>query len=372
MEKILFIFKDKPWYLNHLKNKFSKKFIFIAIYLDNYTEKTRSEIINSINNFIIAEEINKIFFDIDYTSFIDKNFVSKIRSPKKILYSLDCEENLKKIKNNSKVFSHFLLAEPKIAKNIREKLNYLFFPLECDEKIFFKKKTRKKYDIFFFGESRPDRTKFIESLNNLNLKKKILLNTKYSVNIKKINFLMNQSKIVLNFSDGMNKKTREKFDQFKGRIIMSGLSGSFCLSQDYKSKNLIFKKKYPTYSNIAEMLKQINLLLKNEKRLNKISKEFSTECNRYSDKFYIYEIIEFLNKKKKCQFSDLELNEIINILKTSSKKNSTMIYLKNVLEVKREYFKNLNSLKIFNFLNIFFISMIYLILTIKKNAKKYK
>ena len=183
---------------------------------------------------------------------------------------------------------------------------------------------------------------------------------------------MNQSKIVLNFSDGMNKKTKEKFDQFKGRIIMSGLSGSFCLSQDYKSKNLIFKKKYPTYSNIAQMLKQINLLLKNEKKLNKISKVFSTECNRYSDKFYIYEIIRFLNKKKKCEFSDLELKEIINILKTSAKKNSVRIYFKNVLEVNREYFKNLNVLKIFNFLNIFLIAMIYLILTIKKNAKKYK
>ena len=46
------------------------------------------------------------------------------------------------------------------------------------------------------------------------------------------------------------------------------------------------------------MLKQINLLLKNEKKLNKISKEFSTECNRYSDKFYIYEIIDFLIRKK--------------------------------------------------------------------------
>ena len=127
MEKILFIFKDKPWYLNHIKNKFSKKFIFNALYLDNYTEKTRGNIINLINNFIRLKKINKIFFDIDYTSFIDKNFVSQIISSKKILYSLDCEENLKKIKNNSKVFSHFLLAEPKITKNIKEKLNYLFF-----------------------------------------------------------------------------------------------------------------------------------------------------------------------------------------------------------------------------------------------------
>ena len=41
---------------------------------------------------------------------------------------------------------------------------------------------------------------------------------------------MNQSKIVLNFSEGINKNSK-KFDQFKGRIIMAGLSGTFCLSR---------------------------------------------------------------------------------------------------------------------------------------------
>ena len=110
MEKILFIFKDKPWYLNHIKNKFSKKFRFRALYLNNYIQNTRTNILQLVNNFIIEEKIKKVFFDIDYTSFIDKNFVSQILSPKKILYSLDSEENFKKIKNNLEVFSHFLLA----------------------------------------------------------------------------------------------------------------------------------------------------------------------------------------------------------------------------------------------------------------------
>lgn len=107
MEKILFIFKDKPWYLDHIKNKFSKKFRFRALYLNNYIQKTRGNIIQLMNNLIIKEKIEKVFFDIDYTSFIDKNFISQILSPKKILFSFDCEENFEKIKNNSKVFSHF-------------------------------------------------------------------------------------------------------------------------------------------------------------------------------------------------------------------------------------------------------------------------
>ena len=69
MEKILFIFKDKPWYLNHIKNKFSKKFRFRALYLSNYIQNTRTNILQLVNNFIIEERIKKVFFDIDYTSF---------------------------------------------------------------------------------------------------------------------------------------------------------------------------------------------------------------------------------------------------------------------------------------------------------------
>ena len=183
---------------------------------------------------------------------------------------------------------------------------------------------------------------------------------------------MNQSKIVLNFSEGINKNSKKKFDQFKGRIIMAGLSGTFCLSQDYESKKLIFKKNYPTFSNTHQMLKQINLLTKNKKKLHRISKEFSISCKKYSDKLYISEIVKFLKKKKKCRYSDLEFKEIINIFKISSKKNTIKIYIKNVMETTKYYFKKLNFFKILNLLNIYFIAMIYLILTIKNNVRRYK
>ena len=152
---------------------------------------------------------------------------------------------------------------------------------------------------------------------------------------------------------------------------MSGLSGTFCLSQDYESKKLIFDKNYPTFSNKEQMNKQINLLTRDKKILDKISKDFAISCKKYSDKVYIYKIIKFLNKRKKYKYADLELKEIINIFKISSKKNSTKVFLKNVMEVTKEYFKNLNIFKIINLINIILITMIYLILTSKNNAKKY-
>ena len=60
-----------------------------------------------------------------------------------------------------------------------------------------------------------------------------------------------------------------------------------------------------------------------------------------------------------------------DFFKISSKKNSYKIYLKNVVEVTIEYFKKLNIFKIINLINIILISMVYLILTIKNNAKRY-
>ena len=113
------------------------------------------------------------------------------------------------------------------------------------------------------------------------------------------------------------------------------------------------------------------MLTSDKKKLDKISKDFAISCKKYSDKSYIYKIIKFINKPKKYKYADLELKEIINIFKISSKKNNTKIFLKNVMEVTKEYINNLNIFKIINLINIILISMIYLILTIKNNAKRY-
>ena len=368
MEKILFIFKDKPWYLQHIKVKFKNNYNCKFFFLDQSSQHTRNTIIEKINIHIQKKKISKVFFDIDYNSFIDKNFISKIKVEQKILFSFDSEENLKKINRTLQVCTHFLLGEPKISRYF-DKFNYLFFPLETNSKYFYKKNIKKKYDIFFFGETKLDRLKYLNILKKLKIKKKILLNTQNKVSINKINTYMNESKIVLNFSLGYNRYNKKKFNQFKGRILMSGLAGTFCLSQDYDSKDLIFTKQFPTFSNEKEMIKNINLLLQDNNKLKKITNNFCLSCKKYSDQAYIKKIIKFLKIKKTFKESDLDTYEIINILKISSRKNNIYIYNYNIVDIFKEYVKKFSFYKIFLLPYLFIMTFIYLIILLKKNAK---
>ena len=79
MEKILFIFKDQPWYIKHINIKFSKKYKSKNFYLSKNVNISRKQIVSKINNIIKNYEIKKVFFDVDYNSYIDSNFISKLK-----------------------------------------------------------------------------------------------------------------------------------------------------------------------------------------------------------------------------------------------------------------------------------------------------
>ena len=151
MESVLFIFKDKPWYLKHIKIKFIKYYKLEYFFLSQNLNLSRNQIIKLINKNIKKKKIEKTLFDLDYSSFIDANFISNIESKKKIGISFDTEENLEKIEKTLPTFTHFLSAEPKYVKVFNSKIKSIFFPLETSEKIFHKIKI-KKITILFFLE----------------------------------------------------------------------------------------------------------------------------------------------------------------------------------------------------------------------------
>ena len=93
MEKILFIFKDRPWYLEHISTKFSKNYNLKFFFLSKKKFNSINKIIKIINTTIKNYKINKAFFDTDFTSYINANFVSKIDVLSKIALSFDTEEN---------------------------------------------------------------------------------------------------------------------------------------------------------------------------------------------------------------------------------------------------------------------------------------
>ena len=370
MEKILFIFKDRPWYLEHISAKFSKNYNLKFFFLSKKIDHSRNQIIKLINTTIKKYKIKKVFFDTDFTSYINANFVSKIDVLSKIALSFDTEENFKKINRSIIAYSHFLTTEPKFIKEFQNKVKCLFIPLETNENLYKKINLKKKYDVLFFGEAKGNRINYINEINKLNIKKKILINKQKEVDDIKLNQLMNESKIVLNFSQGIKKNSNSTYDQFKGRILMSGLAGTLCLSENYESSQYIFKKSFPSFSNIKEMKDKINFLIKNQRKLNEITKSFVNSCKQYSDKYYNKVLFKFLNRDEKSKKLDLNFSEILNIIKISSKKNNIFIFALNVKEILIELFNSKKKNNLIYFLPLFIIALIYLILNIKKNIKK--
>lgn len=369
MEKILFIFKDKPWYINHINIKFSKKFKLKYFFLSNNINISRNQIVSRINNIITGYKIKKVFFDVDYTSYIDSNFISKIESENKIGFSFDTEENLEKIQKILSVCTHFLTAEPKFISKFNSKTKSLFFPLETSELIFKNIKIKKKYDILFFGEAKGDRINYLNDIYKFKIRKKILINNKNKKDNTKLNKLINESKIVLNFSKGISKYSENNYDQFKGRILISGLAGTFCLSEKYKSSKYIFKKSYPCFNNSKDLKKTIFNLLVDEIKLKKITNSFVGNCKNYSDKIYINVINKFLNKRNKSKKLEIDLREMMNIVKISSKKNNPKIYIKNIYEILIDLSNSKNSINFLLLISSIIIGIFYFIINIKNNLK---
>ena len=118
MENILFIFKDDPWYYHHINEKFKLGYNVRKFILNKNLQHRSKKIIDNINKIIQNNNIRIVIFDFDYTSIIDKYFISKIVSEKKALLSFDGEENIKKLLSSYNVFSHYLIGEPTIVKEI--------------------------------------------------------------------------------------------------------------------------------------------------------------------------------------------------------------------------------------------------------------
>ena len=374
MQNVLYIFKDLPWYHSYILNKFSCSYYFNEYIINNNLNKTSQEISEEINSLIKEKKIEIIFFDFDYTSIIDKFFVNKIICKKKILVSFDPHENYKKIQDSLEYFSHLLIADPEYVEKLSLlNQNCFHFPLEANEKIFFNKKTKKNIDVLFFGELKADRKIFIEKIKKLNINFHSHINSKETLDDNALVDLINRSKIVINFSKGVNKYEKDEYYQFKGKVLISGMCGTLCLSEYSKGQDLIFKNNYPTFKNSEEMITIIKSLLNNEKNLNILANNFFSECKMFSDTEYFPEIVKFLSLEhnKNILDKDDKINNISikNRIKIFSKKSTSKILLKETANI----FKNLkNNLSLKNMYLIIYLSVIFLPFWLQSKIKNKK
>ena len=374
MQNVLYIFKDLPWYHSYILNKFSCSYYFNEYIINNNLNKTSQGISEEINSLIKEKKIEIIFFDFDYTSIIDKFFVNKIICKKKILVSFDPHENYKKIQDSLEYFSHLLIADPEYVEKLSLlNQNCFHFPLEANEKIFFNKKTKKNIDVLFFGELKADRKNFIEKIKKLNINFHSHINSRETLDDNALVDLINRSKIVINFSKGVNKYEKDEYYQFKGKVLISGMCGTLCLSEYSKGQDLIFKNNYPTFKNSEEMITIIKSLLNNEKNLNILTNNFFSECKMFSDTEYFSKIVKFLSlqNNKNILDKDDKINyiSIKNRIKIFSQKSTSKVLLKETANI----FKNLkNNLSLKNMYLIIYLSVIFLPFWLQSKIKNNK
>jgi hypothetical protein len=312
-KKILILFKY-PWHWNKfLITKFSKFYEVEYLYVNNIKNKNFSEVIDEINNLIKEKSIEIIFFDVDYFKFVNFYFINKLKNVKKILVTFDDYELHEMNAITANACDLVLTSDPVSVSKYKEKGYQAFYmPLEADGDIFKNHKEKKEIDVLYFGGINPDRKEFLDFITNQGISVKIV--GKESNNFatdEELSKLISKSKIVLNFSKSTWGSVRrypgEKIYKFyyhlKGRIVLTGLCGTACISEFFPLHDMMFNEdELPIFYKKEECVEILKKLLNNSKILESYTIKLNSKVrNLYEDKKNfqpIYEYIENLQVKK--------------------------------------------------------------------------
>ena len=380
LEKVLFIFKDrKSVTLNNdfWENKFKHKYNVNKFFINDNLNLTNNKIISKINQIINEEKINIVLLEGDHAHIIDYNFIDRLdnRAKKGIFLGDDMvwhQLNLISAHSCDFIFSSCPISTLKFQEL---GINSFFVPIECDGNFLKDYKLNKIYDVFHFGREKTNRHEYLEYLkkNNINIKSVSPYDEEANT-FEKLSKLINQSKIVLNFTKSSNGNRNfnpltiyKNFYQLKGRIRMAGISNVLCVTEFSPAIYLMYdKNELPSFKNKKECLNQIKYFLSNETELNHYTKRFHLKSLKYEDSRYIVEISNFLNQlpiKEKKYFSTPNWYKYIFINQTLRLRFKRL----EVLAFFNEFFNNIFSLKykklntnLFTFFCLIFIFLRYL------------
>jgi len=310
--KVLAIFKyPRAWNIDVI-NRFSNYYDTEYLYISDYKNKNFTEIINETNNLIKSKSIDIIVFDVDYFKFINFFFIDKIHGRKKILVTGDDtdqhEMNSITASACDLVLSHCPLSVLKYKEKGHEAhmINFEISNLK-------KSKNQKDIDVLFFGRLTPDRKEFLDYIVNEGISLKNVGHRGHIVGLPQDELikLISKSKIVLNLS---KTKTTSVINyasesiyrfhfQFKGRISLTGIIGTMCVSEYSPGQEIIFKKdELPTFFTKEECVQILKKLLKDDVLLEKYTNKFTSKVYElWEDKKNfepIYNAIEKSNHQK--------------------------------------------------------------------------
>ncbi len=292
---------------DYLINKIAISYSLKTFYLDDMSNISKSGIISEINKFNDLNNTEIAFFQGDYISFIDLEFIKNIKVQKKILYSTDDFDTHEINLINGTGCDIILSACPTTALRFQEKnMEAYYVPLESDDKILKKYSDKKENDILFFGKIKADREEYLNSLIKAKFKLKIIGSNKTNrVSETELAKSISNSKIVLNLAQ---TGKRNKFYshktiplsnlQIKGRPIMAGLCGTLCVSEYSPQTEMVYGNSCPIFNSHDEMLNIIKDILNNPEELKRKTDEFCNKSKYYADSNYFPIISEKINNCK--------------------------------------------------------------------------
>ena len=308
-KKCLLIFKWPIYAQKFLINKFSKFYETEHIFISDYKTQTYSKIIKEINELIKSKNIQIVFFDSDFIKLINLFFIKKIEVEKKILMTFDDavfhEMNAITANACDIVLSHCPLS---IKKYEEKGYEAFFMPCEGDSSIFKNYNLKKEIDVLFFGQMNSDRKEFLDFLENNGISiKKVGYHSDF-VSEEELSKLVSKSKIVLNLSKTIGGSVANKISediykfyyQFKGRVIISGLCGTLCISEYSPGQEILFNRnEIPTFYTKEECLEILRKFLEDSNLLSKYQEAFSLKVQELcEDKKNFQPIYDEIEKAK--------------------------------------------------------------------------
>jgi hypothetical protein len=373
MRKILLIFKDEKKITKNQefwKDKLSLKFNVEMIFLTDLLHHTNLKIIKFINEKILSDKIDFTIFEGDHVDIIDSTFIDLITDEtiKGLFLGDDMEWHEVNRVTASKCDFVFTSCPISKLKFNEFGVNTLFVPVEANGNIWKDYNLTKNIDILFFGREKKIRNQFFSHLDKegINILKVDPYMEISNTNLK-LAKLINQSKIILNFSSSKKSprfwsryNSYEYSYYFKGRVYMASFCNSLCITEYDPAASLIFsEEELPQFNDMNECVNLLKSFLGDEVKLKKFTKKFYDKGQQYLDINYIEKIEKFLFKTKKVikYKSNLDIWYIFihvkQLYRSRYKSNNFLSFIKQFTE-NFILFKNNKILDIFIF-NIFSI-----------------
>ena len=312
-ESILIIFSERKKETPNtffFEKKFSLEYETKLLYLTDFYHKSNISIANHLNEIIKNENITVVLFQGDGLSVIDINFINLINNKVKKGLLIWDDKMYHYTNRITASACDFVLSGCPISVIKFLELGYkaFFLPVEANGAVFKDLKEKKIYDVLFFGRQKNNRAEVISYLKDN--KVKVYECGPYdeiSNTFEKLNKLINQSKIVVNFTQQdntiykYNPLSNFKFNfDLKGRSYFTGLSGTLCVSEYNPSAELLFiNNEMPFFKTKQECFEIIKDLLSNNTKLEEATNRYKKKCLEFEDSNYMKETKKFIDNIQK-------------------------------------------------------------------------